>query len=150
MIERGDSLVILCAVLFAFQVLCVDYFVPNLDGVRLSRVQFAVVAVESILFMFLFEHPTMDSIMKAMPAILYAGVFSSGVAYTLQIVGQEDVNATLATLIMGLESVFGALSGWLVLGEQLLPIEFAGAILMFAAVVIAQIPMPQRKKEIDY
>ena len=145
-IEKGDSLVILCAVLFAIQVLCIDNFVPHLDGVRLSRMQFTVVAIESIIFMLIFEHPTVANVMMAMPAILYAGVFSSGVAYTLQIVGQEDVNATLAALVMSLESVFGALSGWLILGENLLPIEFTGAVLMFAAVILAQIPLPEKKK----
>ncbi|MDO4962432.1 MAG: DMT family transporter, partial [Eubacteriales bacterium] len=95
-IEKGDSLVLLCAVLFSFQVLCVDHYVPMVDGVRLSRMQFLVVAVESTIFMFIFEHPGMADIMHAFPAILYAGIFSSGVAYTLQIIGQEDVNPTVA------------------------------------------------------
>ena len=141
-IEKGDALVILSALLFTIQVLCVAHFVPMVDPVRLSRVQFAVVAVESTVLMFVFEQPSLEMIRLALPAILYAGIFSSGVAYTLQIVGQEGVNPTLASLIMSLESVFGALSGWIVLGERMLPVELLGAVLMFAAVIIAQVPLP--------
>jgi drug/metabolite transporter (DMT)-like permease len=81
----------------------------------------------------------------AFPAILYAGIFSSGVAYTMQIVGQEDVNPTLASLVMSLESVFGAVSGWIVLGERMLPVEMTGAVLMFAAVILAQVPLPEKQ-----
>ena len=144
-IEKGDALVILCALLFTIQVLCVAYFVPMVDPVRLSRVQFATVAAESTILMFVFEQPSAEMIRLAFPAILYAGIFSSGVAYTLQIVGQEDVNPTLASLVMSLESVFGAISGWIVLGERMLPVEMAGAALMFAAVILAQMPLPEKQ-----
>jgi drug/metabolite transporter (DMT)-like permease len=115
------------------------------DPVRLSRVQFATVAVESTILMFVFEQPSLEMIRLAFPAILYAGIFSSGVAYTMQIVGQEDVNPTLASLVMSLESVFGAISGWIVLGERMLPVEMAGAALMFAAVILAQVPLPEKQ-----
>lgn len=144
-VEKGDALVILCAVLFTVQVLCVYRFGPMLNGVYLSRMQFLVVAVESTVIMFAFEHPQLSDFVQAIPAILYAGVFSSGVAYTLQIIGQEDVNPAIASMIMSLESVFGALAGWLILGERMLPVEMAGAVLMFAAVMLSQIPLPAGK-----
>ena len=147
-VERGDALVILCAVLFALQVMSVAEFGPMVDGVRLSRVQFTVVAVESTVLMLLFEQPAAASIAAALPAIMYAGVFSSCVAYTLQIIGMKDVNPTLASLVMSLESVFGALAGWVILGERMLPVEMAGGALMFAAVILAQIPLPQKKKSL--
>lgn len=142
-VERGDAFEILCAVLFTLQVLNVAYYAPNVDAVRLSIVQFAVVAVESTVFAVMIEEISADNIIAALPAIVYAGVFSSGIAYTLQIIGQDGVNPTVATLIMSLESVFGALSGWAVLGESMLPIELAGGALMFAAIVLAQLPIAE-------
>ena len=80
-------------------------------------------------------------VFTALPAILYAGIFSSGIAYTLQIFGQEDVNPTLASLVMSLESVFSALTGWLILGERLTPRELAGCVLMFMAIILAQLDL---------
>ena len=149
-IQKGDAFEILCALLFTIQVLNVDHFAPRLDGVRLSRLQFLVVAVESTILALLFENSTsIADITAALPAILYAGIFSSGVAYTLQIVGQVGVNPTVATLVMSLESVFGALSGWIVLGESMAPIELTGGLMMFAAIIISQIPFPKRGKSSD-
>ncbi len=145
-IESGDALIIVCAFLFAAQVICVAIFIPYVDGVRLSRMQFLVTAVESTILMLIFEHPELQNILKALPAILYAGIFSSGVAFTLQIVAQEDVNPTVATLVMSMESVFGAVSGWIILGERMLPVEIIGAVCVFSAVILAQIPLPERKK----
>lgn len=148
-IQKGDAFEILCALLFTIQVLNVDHFAPRLDGVRLSRLQFLVVAVESTVLALVFESSTsMADITAALPAILYAGIFSSGVAYTLQIVGQVGVNPTVATLVMSLESVFGALSGWIVLGESMAPIELTGGLMMFAAIIISQIPFPKRRKTV--
>lgn len=143
-IQKGDAFEILCALLFTIQVLNVDHFAPRLDGVRLSRLQFLVVAIESTALALIFESSTSAAdITAALPAILYAGIFSSGVAYTLQIIGQVGVNPTVATLVMSLESVFGALSGWIVLGESMAPIELTGGILMFAAIILSQLPWPK-------
>lgn len=141
-IEKGDVYEVLCALFFTIQVLNIDRFAPRLDGVRLSRMQFFVVAVEATVCALIFESRTTAGadIMAALPAILYAGVFSSGVAYTLQIIGQVGVNPTVATLIMSLEAVIGSVSGWVVLGETMAPIEICGGALMFAALVIAQVP----------
>lgn len=92
------------------------------------------------------ETPSLENIMAAAMPILYAGVLSSGVAYTLQIVGQKDMNPTVASLILCLESVVSALAGWLILHEALTTRELLGCVLMFAAIVLAQVPMPERKK----
>ena len=138
-LQLGDAYELACALLFAVQILVVYHFSPLVDGVRLSRMQFLVVAVLSTALMLLFETPTWADVRAALPAIAYAGIFSSGIAYTLQILGQANVNPTVASLVMSLESVFSALSGWLILGERLSPRELLGSALMFAAIVLAQV-----------
>ena len=143
-IQSSDLILLLCAVLFSFQIMSVDHFAPQVDGVRLSFVQFFVVAVESTVAALLFEQTTMaDFTANALP-ILYCGVLSSGVAYTLQILGQKDLNPAIASLIMCLESVFSALGGWLLLHQSLSLREVAGCALIFAAVVLAQLPIGQK------
>ena len=143
-IRSSDLILLLCAVLFSFQIMCVDHFAPQVDGVRLSFVQFLVVAVESTAAALLFEQTTMsDFTANALP-ILYCGVLSSGVAYTLQILGQKDLNPAIASLIMCLESVFSALGGWLLLHQSLSLREGMGCVLIFAAVVLAQLPLGSR------
>lgn len=145
-LELGDAYVLLSAFLFSVEIMVVDYFVPMVDGVRLSRLQFLTVAVLSTVLMLLLERPTMQAVMAALPAILYAGIFSSGIAYTLQILGQEDVNPTIASLVMSLESVFSAIFGGLVLHEVLSSRELTGCVLMFASILLAQIEFKPRKK----
>lgn len=141
-LAAGDGVLLLCAFLFAVQILCVSHFSPLADGVCLSWAQFLVVAVESTVLMLVLEAPTPASLMAAAGAIAYAGVFSSGVAYTLQILGQEGVPPALACMAMSMESVFSALSGWVVLGESMTGRELFGGLLMFGAVLLAQLPMP--------
>jgi len=141
-LAAGDGVLLLCAFLFAVQILCVSHFSPLVDGVCLSWVQFLVVAVESTVLMLVLEAPTPASLIAAAGAIAYAGVFSSGVAYTLQILGQEGVPPALACMAMSMESVFSALSGWVVLGESMTGRELFGGLLMFGAVLLAQLPMP--------
>ena len=143
-LERGDAYMLVCALLFAIEIMVVYHYSPLVDGVRLSRLQFLVVGLLSTLFMLLAEHPTMEAIRLGLPAILYAGIFSSGIAYTLQILGQENVNPTLASLVMSLESVFSALSGWLVLHETLSLRELIGCALMFISILLAQIEIKPR------
>ncbi len=112
-IQSSDGLLLLCAVLFSFQIMAVDHFSPQMDGVRLSLVEFFVVSVESTVAALLFEQPAMAEFVTFAGPILYCGVMSSGVAYTLQILGQRDLNPAIASLIMCLESVFSAMGGWL-------------------------------------
>ena len=142
----GDLLVLICAVLFSLHIMVIDHFSPQGDGVVMSCIQFFVCGIVSGIIMLFVETPSLENIMAAAMPILYAGVLSSGVAYTLQIVGQKDMNPTVASLILCLESVVSALAGWLILHEALTTRELLGCVLMFAAIVLAQVPMPERKK----
>lgn len=142
-LELGDALLLFCGLLFAVHILTVNRWSPLNDGVKLSLVQFAVVSVWATLAALLFETPSLSAVMDNLGSILYCGILSSGVAYTLQIVGQKDLNPTIASLAMCLESVFGALFGWLVMNDVLTGRELAGCALMFGAVVLAQLPVDQ-------
>ena len=139
-INIGDVLLILCAFLFAVQIMFVDHFVATLDGVRLSLVQFAVSAVISTVGMFAFEEVDPVAIGDAWFSIFYAGVLSSGVAFTLQVVAQKNLNPTVASLLMSLESVFAALAGAF-FGERLSRNEIFGCVLVFIAIILAQLPV---------
>lgn len=147
----GDGLSLLSAFLFALQILAVGHFVQRSDGIRLSFWQFFFEAVLSTVFLFLFESPSAADLRAALFSILYAGVLSSGVAYTLQTVAEKDLNPTLASLAMCLESVFSALAGWAVLNQRLTAREIFGCVLMFAAIVLAQLPgrPAHRRREAD-
>ena len=138
-VSFGDGVVLVCAFLFACQIMTVDYFAPLVDTIRLSQTQFFVTALLSTVCMFLFENPGADALIMALPSIAYAGVMSSGVAYTLQIIGQQNLNPAIASITMSLESVFAALAGWLFLGQSMTVRELAGCVLMFAAIVLAQL-----------
>ena len=146
-LEYGDAWELACAFFFAVEILLVSYYCSRVDPVRLSFVQFLVVATLSTILMLLIEHPTVDGLRLALPSILYAGIFSSGIAFTLQIIGQVGVNATVASLVMSLESVFSALSGWLILHERMSPRELSGAVLMFLAIALSQIELPSRRRQ---
>jgi drug/metabolite transporter (DMT)-like permease len=142
---KGDLLVLLCAVAFSIHILVIDHFSPKVDGVKLSCIQFFVAGVLSLVPMLASEGvPAAHDVILSWAPILYAGVLSSGVAYTLQIVGQKGVNPTVASLVLSLESVFSVLSGWLILHQSMSTRETLGCILMFAAIVLAQ--LPSRKK----
>ena len=144
-ISRGDILVLCCAICFTGHILTVDHFSAlGTDPVKMSCIQFITAAVVSGILMLAFEHPTWEAIVAARVPILYAGVLSSGAAYTLQIVGQRYTDPTTATLIMSLESVFAALAGWIILHETLSPKELLGCALVFTAVILAQVPLPLR------
>ena len=118
-LAHGDFLVLICALLFSVHIMIIDYFSPKGDGVRISCVQFFVCGIVSGIIMLFAEEPSVGNMMAAKLPILYAGVLSSGVAYTLQIVGQKDMNPTVASLILCLESVISALAGWVILEEAL-------------------------------
>lgn len=139
-IGMGDFLVLLCAAVFSVHILIIDYFSPKVDGVRMSCIQFFVCGLLSGVGMLLCEQVSLGAILQAWMPILYAGVMSCGVAYTLQIVGQKGMDPTVASLILSLESVVSVLSGWLLLGQTLSLREFGGCILMFAAIILAQLP----------
>lgn len=139
-ISRSDLLVILCALVFAVHILLVDHFTQKVNGVALSAVQFAVAAAVSGVGALLWEAPTMEGILQCVLPILYVGIFSSGVGYTLQILAQKDANPTVVSLLLSLESVFSVLAGAVLLHERLTGRELLGCVLMLSAVVLAQLP----------
>lgn len=146
-LAQGDVLVLICALLFSFHILIIDYFSPKGDGVVISCIQFFVCGILSGIIMLFVENPTFANIMDAKWSILYAGALSSGVAYTLQVVAQKGVNPTVASLILCLESVVAVLAGWIILGDKLTSRELAGCILMFVAIVLAQLPTPKKERK---
>lgn len=139
-IAFGDILVMICALLFAVHILVIDHFSPRVDGVKLSCIQFFTCGVLCSVGMFLTEQPSMQSILAAWMPILYAGVMSCGVAYTLQIIGQRDTDPTVASLILSLESVISVLAGWALLHQALSLRELGGCALVFCAIILAQLP----------
>ncbi|MBQ8688614.1 MAG: DMT family transporter [Ruminococcus sp.] len=143
-VGMGDLLVLCSAVFFAMHIMVIDHFNSRqTDGMLMSCIQFLTAGTFMAISMFLFEKPQLSLIWDAKYTILYAGVMSCGIAYTLQILGQRHTNPTAATLLMSLESVFAALSGWLLLHEALTPRELTGCGLVFAAVVLAQLKSPE-------
>ena len=136
----GDLLVLLCALVFTVHILVIDHFSPLVDGVRMSAVQFLTAGILCAVPMFLWEHPHPGAILAAWMPVLYAGVMSCGVAYTFQILGQKHADPTVASLILSLESVFSVLAGWLLLNQNLSRKELFGCVLMFAAIILAQLP----------
>lgn len=147
-VSRGDVLVLICSICFAVHILTIDHFTSKgVDGVKMSCVQFATAAVVLFPLMMGMEHPALKVILSAWLTIGYAGVLSSGVGFTLQIVAQKDTDPTVATLLMSLESVFAALAGWVILHEVLMPKELLGCVLVFAAVILAQVPLPSLGKK---
>lgn len=142
-IASGDLLVIASAVVFSLHILVIDSVPAGVDGVRLSCVQFLVAGAFALVLALFLETFTWRDILSAWVPLLYTGVVSSGVGYTLQILGQRTVNPTVACLILSLESVFAALAGWAILGQALSLRELFGCALVFVAVILAQLP---RKK----
>lgn len=143
-IQKGDLLLLLGAVMFSFHILTIDYFSPKVDGVKMSCIQFFTCGILSMVCMFLFEQPQIGAILQAWIPIVYAGVLSCGVAYTLQIVGQKGMNPTVASLILSMESVISVIAGWLILHQKLSGRELLGCVLMFVAIILVQ--LPERKR----
>lgn len=139
-ISKGDFLLFLCAVIFSVHILVIDHFAPKVDGVSLSCIQFFVCGILCAVPMLVQEQPRSGAILAAWMPLAYAGVLSCGVAYTLQVIAQKNTDPTVASLLLSLESVFSVLTGWVILGERLSGRELFGCALVFAAVILAQIP----------
>ncbi|MBR2213800.1 MAG: DMT family transporter [Eubacterium sp.] len=154
--KLGDGLLLLTSLLFSFHILIIDYYTPKVDGVRMSIIQLLVCGTVTLIPMYFYDiNVHFGSFAKwAEPLtrfeswipILYAGILSSGVAYTLQIIGQNKINPTVASLIMSLESVFSVIAGWVILGDKLSPRELLGCGLIFTAVCIAQLRLNIKKR----
>ncbi len=145
-INKGDLFLMGCALAFAVQINCIDRLAGDLDGIRLNCVQSLVVTVLSVPFVLLTETVDISNIAACWGSLMFAGVLSMGVAYTLQIVGQKALEPTTAALIMSLESVFAALGGWVILHERMSSSELMGCGLVFAAVVLSQIPIKEKSR----
>ncbi len=143
-IAASDLAALLCAVFFTLHILFTDRYVQIADVVTISCTQFAVTAVLSAIASLIFETPSMPALLDAWLPLVYTGVLSSGVAFTLQAVGQKRTDPTLASMIMSLESVFAVLGGFVILGDKLSLREILGCVLMFAAIIIPQ--LPEKKK----
>lgn len=140
-VGRGDFLVFLCSIGFSLHILVIDYFSPRADGVVISCVQFFTAGLLSGVMMLLFETPSWKGVAAAWLPVLYAGVMSCGVAYTLQVVAQKNIAPTIASLLMSLESVFSVLAGWVLLGQRLSARELSGCGMVFAGIILAQLPV---------
>ena len=143
-VGMGDLLVLGCAAIFAVHILVVDHFAPRVNCVAMSCVQFLVCGILSGIPAILFESISLEGMLGAAPTILYAGVLSCGVAYTLQMVGQKNMNPTVASMILSLESVISVLAGLLLLRQKLSPRELLGCVLMFSAVILCQLPTKEK------
>ena len=147
-LEFSDALVLMCAVVFAVHILVIDRFSPKCDGVRMSCIQFAVVTVVTLVFSLILESPMkVDAVGAAIWPIVMLGIGSSGIAYTLQIVAQRNVNPAVASVIMSLESVFGFLGGVMILGETMSTRQYIGCAIVFAAVLLSQLDFSELGKK---
>ena len=144
-VHPADLILLTCAIGFTAHILVIDYFSPYVNGIKLSALQFFVCGVLGMIFMFVFEKPSLDAVIGDAVPILYAGLLSSGVAYTLQILAQQRVKPAVASVLMSLESVFAVVSGAL-FGEVMSPREIIGCILVFGAVLLAQIDFKALKR----
>lgn len=139
-ISQGDFFVLICAFFFTSQILCIDYYSEGVDGIRFSMFMFATCTIINAVLMFVFESPNFNLLLKGWAPILYLGVASSGIAYTLQIIGQQYCSPLLACMLMSLESVFALVSGWIILGQVMSGREIFGCCLLMGAIVMAQLP----------
>ena len=139
-INMGDILALICAIFYAVQIMLIDkYLEDGTSGVQLSFMQFFVAAIISLIAMFIFEKPVLADIKTAAPSLLYSGIMSCGIAYTLQILGQKHASPVVASLLMCLESVFAVITAAIILHENMLPREMAGCLIMFGAIILSQI-----------
>ena len=145
-LSPGDLLILICAVCFAVHILVIDHFTAYCDGVKLSCLQFLFAALISTVCMFLFEEVDFAAIWGCILPLLYVGIFSCGVGYTLQILAQKGSNPTVVTILLSLESVFAVIAGAIILKQQMSVREYIGCAVMFAAVLLAQIDFPVKQK----
>lgn len=147
-ISSGDFMVLLCAFCFTGHILLIDYFTVRVDGIQLSCAQFFVMMLFSSVGMLLTETPSWETLLPAMGSILYVGILSSGVAYTLQILAQKGCNPTTVSLLLSLEAVFATLAGAIILHDHMTGREYFGCIMMFAAVMLAQLPAKSKSEKL--
>ncbi|MCR5206160.1 MAG: DMT family transporter [Lachnospiraceae bacterium] len=145
-LSRGDALIGICALLFSGHILCCDHFAGRGNPIKISAIQFLTTAIISWVFAFIMEKPNIETILEAVIPIVYCGIVSGGIGYTLQMVAQKYTDPTVASLLMSLESVFAVIAGVIILNERMSGRELLGCIIMFAAIIMVQIPLPKRKQ----
>ena len=146
-VTKGDGLILICSVFFALHILVCDHFAPIGNPVKISAIQFITACACTWVLAILWEDPTWAKIVSAAVPIAYCGVMSGGVAYTLQILAQRDTDPTVAALILSLESVFAVIGGAIMLHERMSPRELIGCLIMFIAIILVQIPLPEKKEK---
>lgn len=137
---KGEILALLCSIAFALHIIVIDKYASKIDAIVLSCGQYMVTGIISCILMFIFEKPSMDGIMQAAVPILYAGIMSCSCAFTFQIIGQKYTEPTLASMLLCTESVFSVIFSFIILGERMTVVEYIGCAVMFAAIIIAQLP----------
>ena len=146
-LQSGDWMALACAFLFAFQILSLDRYTPVVSPLKLACVQFYVCGIICCTLMFIFEKPTISAILAAYVPLIYAGLLSTGVAYTFQALAQKHTNPVIASLLMSLESVFCVLTSWVLLGEVMTRRELLGCLIIFIGIIVAQLPDFKKKKK---
>jgi drug/metabolite transporter (DMT)-like permease len=146
-VTKGDALVLICSVFFALHILVCDHFAPLGNAVKISAIQFITACLCTWVLAILWEAPTWAKIVSAAVPIAYCGLMSGGVAYTLQILAQRNTDPTVAALILSLESVFAVIGGAIMLHERMSPRELIGCVIMFVAIILVQIPLPEKKEK---
>jgi drug/metabolite transporter (DMT)-like permease len=144
-LSHGDFLICICAVFFSCHILCCDHYAERGDPIRISAIQFATVTIISAVVAFAAEQPSMGKLASALIPILYCGLVSGGIGYTLQIVAQKYTDPTIASLLLSMESVFAVIAGVVLIHERMSIRELSGCIIMFAAIILVQIPLPEKK-----
>ncbi len=139
LIEKGDGLILLCSILFSLQIISIDYFIKEINPVLLSNVQFLFASIVGFIGMMIFETIELKNVIEAAVPILYAGIMSSAIGYTFQVIGQKYTDPSIATIILSMESVFSALAGWIILKQHLTGKELLGCLLVFIAVVLTEL-----------
>ena len=148
-IVPSDFLILLCAFVFGGQIMAIDLFADKCEGIRLSLVQFATGFILNLIFALIIEWPiSFGLIWDNILSLLYLGIFSSGIAYTLQVIGQKNLNPGVASILLSLESVFGAIGGALIFGEVMSPREAIGSTIVFSAVILSQLEFQKREKSV--
>lgn len=148
-IVPSDFLILLCAFVFSGQIMAIDLFADKCEGIRLSLVQFATGFILNLIFALITEWPiSFELVWDNILSLLYLGIFSSGIAYTLQVIGQKNLNPGVASILLSLESVFGAIGGALIFGEVMSPREAIGSAIVFSAVILSQLEFQKREKPV--
>jgi drug/metabolite transporter (DMT)-like permease len=143
-ITPSDLLVLVCSIIFALHIIAIDRFIPYSDGVRMSCIQFLTAFILNLILALIFDSPiAFPAAISVLPALLFLGIGSSGIAYTLQIVAQKDINPTVASIIFSLESVFGVVGGAMFLGETMTAREYIGCAIVLFAVILSQLDFKQ-------